>query len=65
MEDGRIFLKIFRASLFNDDISNERLISAEFISLDSTFKMHTARDILVQGETNCAVHKEWMYILNV
>jgi hypothetical protein len=37
MGDGRNFLKSYRASLFNDDLSS-RLISAGSISLDSTFK---------------------------
>jgi len=37
MEGGWIFLKTFRAPLFNEDLSKE-LISAGSISLDSTFK---------------------------
>ncbi len=37
MGGGRIFLIIFRASLFNDDLSMS-LISAGSISPDSTFQ---------------------------
>ncbi len=39
MEGGRIFLHTFRASLFNDDLSNEPNYGLTgSISLDSTFK---------------------------
>ncbi len=43
MGDGRIFLKIFRTSLFNDTYRMS-LISAESISLDSTFKRIVSHD---------------------
>ncbi len=39
MGDGWIFPKNFRASVFNDDLTNDlSLISVGSISLDSTFK---------------------------
>jgi hypothetical protein len=42
MGGGRIFLKTFRASLFNEDLSKS-LILAGSISLDSTFKLQYYR----------------------
>jgi hypothetical protein len=50
MGDGRIFLKTFGASLFNDNLSNDpnlgrtHLISAGPISLDRTFNADTDPD---------------------
>jgi|688.fasta_scaffold426664_1 hypothetical protein len=37
MEEGRIFLETFRASLFNDDLSNEPNFNRIHLA-DSTFK---------------------------
>ncbi len=46
MGGGRIFPKNLRASVFNDDLLNEPIISARSISLDSTFETPTIWDQL-------------------